>query len=226
MKIIRLSQSKDREAWLELRWGKVTGTKGKGLRPLSRGADRTPQGFYELLAERLSIQPDGENVMARGLRCEDAALQLTADKVGKTFDLDPGVWVDEYNDNIILSPDAAQKGDKPTYAAEAKCFNSANHLRIILSDKRNKKIEGYNPFNSIPKENQDQALDYFAINPDLKTLYFTLYDDRIIFEELMHYVIEIKRAHVEPLITELKTIQVETLLMVEDVIKELLDGSK
>lgn len=223
MKIIRMSTIEDRVAWLEFRRGKVTGTKSKGIRPLTRGADRVPQGFWKLVAERISIAPGDEKAIDRGLRCEEAALLKTQEAYKLDFDPLPGVWVSEIDDNIILSPDAAEKGDKPTYAAEAKCFDSDNHIKYIVLDRRAILLEDYNPFNSVPKDNQDQVLDYFVVNENLQTLYFTLHDDRIAIPELEHYVIVITRKDVEGDVELLKDVQISTLKEVDKLLGELLD---
>lgn len=222
MKIIRMSQSGDREAWLDFRRGKITGTKNKGIRPLTRGADRTPQGFWQLVAERISIAPDGEKPIDRGTRCENEALQRTADKYKLELDLDPGVWVSDIDENNILSPDAAEPGDTPTYAAEAKCFDSANHVKYVVTDRRARKEKDYNPFKSVPKDNQDQLLDYFAVNEHLETVYFTLDDDRIVIPELAHHVIIVNRKDVEGDVELLKDVQKNVLKEVDNLVAELL----
>lgn len=224
MKIIRMSQTEDREAWLEFRRGKATGSKAKGLKPLIKGKDRTPQGFWKLLAEQISIAPDGEKSLDRGHRCENEALQRTNEKYNLDLDLDPGVWVSDLDERIILSPDAAEKGDKPTYAAEAKCFDSDNHIKYVVLDRKAKELEGYNAFNSVPKDNQDQVVDYFVVNDNLETLYFTLDDDRIVIPELAHHVIIIKREDIEDEIELLKGIQVTIMKQVDDIINELMEN--
>src|ERR1041385_6549608 len=102
MKIIRLSQDKDREAWLQLRLGKITGTKAKKIKPLTRGVDRVPQGFWQILAEQLAVQSDGEEDLDRGHRLENESLQIAADKLGLSMDLDPGMWIsDDYEDIAV-----------------------------------------------------------------------------------------------------------------------------
>lgn len=222
MKIIKMSQTGDREAWLDFRRGKITGTKSKGIRPLTKGKDRVAQGFWKLLAERISIAPDGEKALDRGHRCENEALERTNQKYKLNLDLDPGVWVSDLDEHIILSPDAAEKGDKPTYAAEAKCFDSDNHIKYVVLDRRASKLENYNPFNSVPKDYQDQVLDYFVVNEHLKTVYFTLDDDRIVIPELAHHVIIINREDVEGEVEQLKDIQLTVIKEVDELIDELM----
>ena len=47
MQIVNVSQTSDRESWLELRRGVVTGTKAKAVAPPKRG-NGTPQGVFGL----------------------------------------------------------------------------------------------------------------------------------------------------------------------------------
>ena len=197
MQIIKVSQSKDREAWLELRRGVVTSTKAKEVAPPKRG-NATPQGIYELLAEKVAVAKDGEKEMERGLRLEDEALLLTQKKYELDLDLDPGMWLSD-DGKIAVSPDASQVGDKPTYAAEAKCLDSKNHLQVILNNELNKKLPNYNPIDALAFARTDfkpQVIQYFVVNDSLETLYFTVYDDRIAIDKAIHYVIIIKREDV------------------------------
>jgi hypothetical protein len=225
MKIIKLSQTEDREAWLEQRRGLITGAKAKVVKPLSRGADRTPAGFWELLAENLAIAKDGESERDRGLRLQEDGLKATAKDFRLKLDLDPGFWVSDVDPNIALSPDASEVGDKPTYAGENKSLDSKNHLKMIVNDRRAKKLPDYNPFNSLRVDSQldfqDQALQYFVVNENLQTLYFGLYDDRMALEHLVHYVIVIERKHVQDLLQPRLEEQRDILKEVKALIKEL-----
>ena len=226
MKIIKVSQTNDREAWLQLRKGKIGGSDAKKVKPLTRGADRTPAGFWHLLAENLAIQKDGEPEQDRGNRLENEALERTAKMLKIKLELDAGMWVSDVNDNISVSPDSAEPGDKPTYAAEAKCLDSHNHLQFIVQDRRLLKNDDYNPIDSLKcgtNDFRDQVVQYFVVNEDLQRLYFTLYDDRIVLHHLMHYVITVYRQQVEQLIENQLAYEVETLQAVKDLIKELRD---
>ena len=55
---------------------RITGTRLKDL-VVKRGTGRKI-GFYELIAERIAIPPSGENVMDRGKRLEDEAVERFA----------------------------------------------------------------------------------------------------------------------------------------------------
>lgn len=228
MKIVKLSQTEDREAWLEERRGVITGTKAKSVKPLTRGTDRTPSGFWELLAENLAISKDGESEMDRGLRVQEEALTDLSKRLKIKLDIDPGFWVSDIDPNIAVSPDGAEPGDNPTYAAENKSLDSKNHLKMMVYDRRAKKLPDYNPFNSLKVDArldfQDQVLQYFIVNESLQNFYFNLYDDRMAYENLIAYIIIIERKHVadliEPRIAEEKSILAE----VRALIKELKDA--
>lgn len=222
MKIINVSQTNDRETWLDLRRGVVTGTKAKAVAPLKRGTG-SPTGIYELVAEKIAIPKDGEPERDRGLRLEDESLLLTQEKYNLDLDLDPGMWFS--NDmKLAVSPDAAQAGKNPTYAAENKSLDTKNHIMAILQDVDNKKLPNYNPLDSlkIGKENYaPQVIQYFVINDNLKTLYFSLYDDRIVLENVMHYVIKINREDVEEYIEGQEAYERNALQQVDTMIKTL-----
>lgn len=227
MKIIRLSQTEDREAWLEARRGLITGSKSKKLKPLTRGTDRTPAGFWELLAEKISIAKDGEPDMSRGHRLEAEAIEITGEKLGLDFDTDCGMWVSDENSAIAVSPDGSEKSDKPTFAAEAKCLSSANHLKYIVKDMRAKKEPNYRAIDSIPNEStsayREQVIQYFVVNQDLETLYFTLYDDRIAYDHLTHHVITVKRNDIENEIESQIAYEEDAIEQINELLKELLD---
>lgn len=221
MKIVKLSQENDREAWLDFRRTLITGTKAKAIKPLSRGKDRTPVGFWDLLAENLAIAKDGEPERDRGLRLENEAITKTAKLFKLDLTLDPGIWVSDKNNKIAISPDSAEKGDKPTYAVEAKCLDSKNHIKAIVLDRRAKASSDYHAFDSIPTEYREQVIQYFAVNEHLKTLYFSFYDDRIVIDKLMHHTIVINRPPIAEEIKEQTETQIEVLDQIKELIKEL-----
>ena len=225
MRVIKLSQQQDREAWLDLRRGKVTGSKAKAVKPLSRGADRTPQGFWTLLAEKVCIKQDGEPDMDRGSRLENDALQILADTIKQDIDLDPGMWVSDLEEDMAVSPDGAEKADIPTWAAEAKCLSSANHLKYIIKDMAARKADNYRPINSIPSESKcafkEQVIQYFVTNEKLEKLYFVLHDDRVALDKYVTYIIEIKREGILDEIEAQRESQVNLLKEVKALIQEL-----
>lgn len=222
MRIIAVSQTLDRDTWLDLRRGVVTGTKSKTIAPPKRGT-ATPQGIYELLAEKIAIAKDGEPERDRGLRLEDEAILKTQEKYSLDLNIDPGMWMTD-DGKLAVSPDAAEIGDNPTYAAEAKCLDSKNHLQGILTDYENKKRPNYNPLDSLKIATSDftaQVIQYFVVNPDLKTLYFTLYDDRQALDNIVHYVIIIERTHVAEYVDGQEAYERDALKRVDEMIKTL-----
>ena len=230
MKVLAIEQNS--EAWLDFRRGKIGGSKAKGIKPLKTGKFKGQvsgsAGFWDLLAERVSIAKDGESDMDRGHRLEPLGNKLTNDKYKlnlcwKTEEdlIGCGIWVSDDKEDMYISPDSAEKGDKPTYANETKAFGTAKHLRIMYEDMQAKKKEDYNSLNSLPVDNQDQAIDYFVINKDMKTLYWTLINDMVAFKNLEHYVIVIKREDVQNRIDDLETIQHTTLNQLDAMLENI-----
>lgn len=235
MHILKVEQNS--EQWYEFRRGKIGGSKSQGIKPLSRGKYKGlvqgTAGFWKLLAERVSIAKDGESEMERGHRLESLGLNKTNNKfklnlVWKTEaepDL-PGLWVSDTSDDMYISPDAAEAGDKPTYAAEVKAFDTHKHLQVMYEDMQAKKSKDYNPINSLPTNNVDQAVDYFVINPDCEHLYWTLINDMVALDNLEHYVIIIERKHVEERVKLLEEVQINVLKELEIMLKGIKDWGK
>lgn len=224
MQIIKLSQSEDRIAWLEARRGVVTGSKAKKVKPLSRGVDRTPAGFWELLSDKVSIAKDAEPDMARGHRLEPESVDLVAEKYSLgEVDSDCGMWVSDENAAIAVSPDGSEKSDTPTFAIETKSLSSPLHIKYIVKDRRAKKLEGYRPFDNVPDDFKEQVLQYFVVNENLKTMYFALYDDRMAFDHLMHYVIVIDRSDVKEEIMAQMIIQDNVIKQVNETLTEIIN---
>lgn len=230
MRILRIEQNT--EVWREYRRGKIGGSKSQGVKPLSRGKYKGivqgTAGFWRLLAERVSIAKDGESEMERGHRLESMGLRKTNDKFNLNLawateedKVQPGLWVSDTSDDMYISPDAAEAGDKPTYAAEVKAFDTHKHLQIMYEDMQAKKSEGYNPINSLPSDNVDQAIDYFVINKDCERLYWTLINDMVALENLEHYVIIIDRKHVVEQVKALEEIQINVLKELDNMLKSI-----
>jgi hypothetical protein len=222
MQIIKLNQTQDRQQWLDLRRGVITGTKSKAVAPPARSS-KTPQGVFELLAEHVAIEKDGEPERDRGLRLEQEAILATQDKYNLDLDASGGMWLSDDGKRGV-SPDAYQNSDKPTYAVEVKCLDTKNHLQGILNDYEAKQLDDYNPINSLKIATSDytyQLAQYFSINPHLEVVYFTLYDDRLALENIVHYVIEIERKHVEDMAKEQEINQRAVINQVKTMIKIL-----
>lgn len=223
MKVIDLSPQEDTQAWQDLRRDKITSTRVKFIKPLSRGTDRTPEGFWQMLADRLAVPRDGEDEKERGLRLEREAIELTEKKLKLKLNYEPGFWISDLDEDIAVTPDAAEKGT-PTYAVEAKCLASKNHLKAVILDQRARKGD-YFPLDSLKiAYNLDfsfQAIQYFVVNEKLKALYFTLYDDRVVLDSLAHHVITIERSQVGEQIREQLEMELDVLKQVRELIKEV-----
>ncbi len=168
MNIIKIEQNS--QEWQDLRKGKITGTKFKDI-VVKRG-DSKKKGFYQLLADRLSIEEEGEaeNPMERGHRLEKEAIDLFQEQTGKKVDRDV-FCISDKNKNIALSPDGLVGKDE---AVEVKCLNSASHLQALLEK-------------TIPKDYEEQRNQYFVVNKDLKKLYFIFYDPRVTIKPI-HWI--------------------------------------
>lgn len=223
MKVLRIEQNS--EEWREFRIGKITGSGAKSVKPLSRGSDRTPTGFWQLLAGRLAIRQDGEDPKDRGHRLENIALDEFSTAYGLKVEKEAGVWVSDKDENIMFSPDGAEPGDTPTYSAEVKCLSSDKHIKYMVKDIMAKKLKDYNPIYSIPDEQgayyRDQAVQAFVVGDTIKTHHFIFYDDRMAYEQMKLYVISINREHVLDLIEKADQDQAETWLGVKKMISFL-----
>jgi len=202
MKIIECEQNTDQ--WIDARKGKITGSKLKDI-VVKRGNGKKI-GFYQLLADKLAIDEQVDNAMERGHELEQEAVNLFADLIGKKIE-QVGLCISDENDNIALSPDGLIKnGKKYTEAVEIKCLSSARHLESYFEKE-------------IPPEYREQAMQYFIVNDDLRTLYFVFYDPRIIVKKI-HWI-EIKREDVEDEIQFLKDYQTQILKEVDDLLTNL-----
>ena len=190
----------DREAWLDARRGRITGTR---LGSLLSKRDRKPlKGYYEIIAERVAIPHDGENVMDRGIRLEDEAIQRFAKETGKKVDTNLVIWHRDEDKNIAISPDGFIG---KTEAVEAKCLSSAAHIEALLTKE-------------IPSEYEHQSLQYFIVNDKLKTLYFVFYDPRMPKD---FFFLTIKREDVKEKIAEYLEIERMVLIQIAEIEKQL-----
>ena len=226
MQIHKIEQNS--EVWLQHRLGRITGTKVKGVRPMARDKSRRYNGFWEVLAEKAAIPADGEPAIERGHRLENLAIEMMSQKLNLPFDKEPGIWVSDIDDDVMVSPDGAQpvEGEQlPTYAAEIKALSSAHHLKYLYEDYKAKQKPGYDPFNSIPHDSQhnyqDQVLQYFVVNESMQDLYFGLFDDRQELDNLVLWIIHVKRSDVEHFIEENLEMELGALVEINSTLAEL-----
>jgi len=149
------------EEWMLARRGRVTGTRLKDL-IVKRGTGKK-KGYYEIIAERLSVPRDDENPMERGKRLESEAIARFMIETGKDVNTDLVIWSREDDPNIAVSPD----GYISEYeGVECKCLNSASHIEALLTQE-------------VPSEYQEQITQYFCVNDSLETMYMVFYDTSI-----------------------------------------------
>lgn len=189
-----------KEEWLDARLGKITGSRVKSIIGKRGGFNK---GFYELIAERVALPADEENVMDRGIRLEEEAIKEFEKETGKKVDTSLILWVSDENESIAVSPDGVIG---KTQAIEVKCLNSASHIEAFLT-------------NEVPSEYEEQILQYFIVNPKLKTLYFGFYDPRIKAKTFFYFTINRKDKEEE--IERYRLLELEVIKKVEEIVLKL-----
>lgn len=131
----------------------------------------------------------------------------------------------------------------PTFAFEAKSLGTKYHLQAVVpfrvyqmlndsetpNSQRNELqslalklfpevLETRREFDFIPEQYQSQVLQYFVVNPDLQTLYFTMFDDRI-YGSLQHEVFAVERQSVASEIEAQETKELQTLALIDELQK-------
>lgn len=191
----------DKEKWLSARAGKITGSKLKDL-VVKRGTGEK-KGFYQLIADRIAIAPDGENPMERGTRLEEEAVARFAKETGKKVNTDLVIFSRVDNPNIAFSPDAYIDEIE---VVEAKCLSSASHIEAYITQK-------------VPSDYEDQIIQPFVVNDDLKTLYLVFYDPRIPTKDFFY--LTINRKDVAEKVAEYLEYEKQKLALVEEWVLKL-----
>ncbi len=188
---------------MDARRGRITGTRLKDL--VTKGKPK--KGFWEIISERVAIPASEENVMARGKRLEDEAIERLSKELGKKFSNELVIWHRDEDENIAISPDGYyKKGKKITEAAEVKCLNGASHIEAYITKE-------------IPSEYQFQVLQYFIVSDTLETLYFVFYDPRCPRDFFYHTV---HRGDIKEQIDEYLSLERNALVEMERITKEIL----
>lgn len=127
----------------------------------------------------------------------------------------------------------------PTFAFEAKSLGTKYHLQTVVpfrvyqmlnysgtpNSQRNELqslalklfpeiLETRREFDFIPEQYQSQVLQYFVVNPDLHTVYFTMLDDRV-YGSLQHEVFAVERQSVASGIEAQETKELQTLALID-----------
>jgi putative phage-type endonuclease len=192
----------DRETWLAARRGKITGSRLKDI-VVKRGTSKK-LGFYELIAERIAIEPDGENPMDRGNRIEEEAVNKFEQELNIKVDQTLVIWCREDNESIAVSPDGYIHEWKA--AVEVKCLSSARHIEAFLTKE-------------IPDEYRFQIMQYFMVNDEIDRVYMVFYDPRIPCKEMFY--LEINRTDMEEEIAQYLDYQKQILEEVAQVVNDL-----
>lgn len=199
--------------------------------------------FWKFLAETMAEQPNGENPMERGHRLEPENIRLTLQQLGyqpENCITDCGIWESDEDPRLACSPDAYENTENPTWAIECKSLGSAYHLQAVipwmihsqlirqhtlperLADAAMQALpEAATSLNAtamdfIPNTYQAQALQYFVVCDTLETLYFSMYDPRV-YGNARHQIIPIHRKDIQPLITNHKHKQLNTLHIIDTI---------
>lgn len=199
---MKIEKFEDNKQWLEARKGKITGTR---LADVISKTNAKKIGFYEIIAERLSVSEEdfdgyipNETAMERGTRMQTYAIDRFKKETGKKVDETKIIWSRDDDENIAISPDGVISA---TEAIETKCLSSARHVEAYLTKE-------------VPNEYKYQCYQYFIVNDKLKTLYFVFYDTRL--PAIQYFVMEINRKDIKD--------EIEIYLKMQKSILKEIDG--
>lgn len=190
----------DQEEWMEARRGRITSTRLKDL--IVKRGTKPKMGFYEIIAERVAVPRTDENVMDRGRRLEDEAIDRFEQETGKKVNRDLVIWCRNDDENIAISPDGFIG---KTEAVEVKCLSSARHIEAYLT-------------REVPSDYEAQVLQYFVVNDDIKKVYMVFYDPRMP-KDL--FWLEVKREDVQDKVAEYLELERKALEEIARIEKEL-----
>lgn len=163
------------EEWFEIKWGKIGGTRSKGL------FVKSDTLLIELLAESLEpFEMDFDSyaspAMIRGNEMEPLARSEVSKYLG--IELHECGWLQsESNPLLGISVDGISADQ--TVTAEIKCPEAKRHIATCLADE-------------IPRDNIHQSLHYFTVNPKMERHYFTSFRPEFKLKPL--FVKELTRA--------------------------------
>ncbi len=219
MKVFNIEQRTPE--WDVVRAGRITGTKLKGL------MGRTREEWENLLvAERLAMTGTEESDLSRGQRLEPEAVEFFEKKMGIKVDR-IGFTTSDENKYIASSPDGLifdQEKGKYTQALEVKCLSGKKHIGAFFDKLEIKEAskEDETPcyWDVVPDEYKPQCLQYFIVNDDLETLYFSFYSE--VIHEIPLIVVHVHRKDIENEIREAKAVQISSLKVVEEKLEKIL----
>jgi len=214
---------------------------------------KVPAEFWSFLAEMWAEPADGEPPMTRGHRLENENIRQACEKLGidtATVEFDTGMWVRDDDERIAISPDAHDKSEQPTFAFEAKALGTKNHLMAVVPYSLWRDLHsgdstvGYTDavhdmllalfpdvlrddltaFDFVPAAYQAQVLQYFAVDDNLQTVYFTMLDDRV-YCPLSHVVMTVRREDVQDKVEKQLESERRTLAYVDMLSEEFAAGA-
>lgn len=223
MKRVELEQ--DSQAWLDFKRSRIGGSGAKDIAvPLARGADRTPAGFWDLIAGMLTrpAEINGEDPRDRGHRLETDCIEELETIVGQKFNSKPTPWVSDEDDALMLSSDACEPVEVPTYDAEIKSFSKwGKHFKLIY------KLRSYTGRNydlldfGHGSDFRHQIVHGFVVNPKLEVRYFVSYCPEAIYQEHRIVVLPIYREELDEEIGELREYEIKALIDARRIVGEL-----
>lgn len=156
-----------REAWMNWRLGKITGSSLRETVNLREGG--TKAGVWRTAAESIigaAAIAEGEltaqQMMERGHELEPVAIRRFEEATGRNVRRGLIGWESEDDARMALSPDGMIGKAE---AVEVKCLNSAKHLEAFVTRKIPKNTAGY----------EEQILQYFIVNKKLKKVHNVYY---------------------------------------------------
>ena len=212
---------------------------------------KVPAEFWGFLAEMWAEPAGNEPPMARGHRLENENIRQACEKLGidtDTVEFDTGLWVRDDDERIAISPDAHDKSEQPTFAFEAKALGTKNHLmavvpyalwlemhsgdRTVGTTFRDMLLalfpdvlrDDLTAFDFVPAAYQAQVLQYFAVDDNLQTVYFTMLDDRV-YCPLSHVVMTVRREDVQDKVEKQLESERRTLAYVDMLSNEFAAGA-
>ena len=190
--------------------------------------------FWRYMAETLAQEPDGEPPMERGHRLENENALKTLEKLGipaESAVYDTGLWVNDADERLAVSPDVHEDSLEPTWAIECKSLGSAYHLQAVLPLMVYQReisipepvvgmimpqvLDARSEYDLIPDQYKAQVLQYFVVDARLKTLYFSMYDDRFYNESIAHRFFTVRREQVKELVEDQRKREMLSLSIID-----------
>lgn len=220
----RIDLEQDTPEWLEYKRSRIGGSGAKNIAvPLTRGVDRTPTGFWDLVAGMLTKPKEfDEDPRDRGHRLETECIEELETIIGKKLDSKPTPWVSDEDDGLMLSSDACEPVEVPTYDVEIKSFSTwGKHFKLLYTS-RDYKGRLYDLLDlGYGSDFRYQIVHGFVVNPELNVRYFASYCPEAIYQEHKLVVLPIFRDDVIEEIGDLREYELNSLARARSIVSEL-----